>query len=155
MTEESTAVQTEEEEFPHRSSRDGFRAVQGLGAGGLIVGVMAILGELIPPAERGKYQGLFMAIMPLAMLGGPLIGGWITDNASWRWAFYVNIPLGAIALTTVWLTLHLPHRKKGKVIIDWWGAGTLAVWASALVLLGSWAGTKYDGGYGRSSVSPS
>lgn len=124
----------------------GFRAVQGLGAGGLIVGVMAILGELIPPAERGKYQGLFMAIMPPAMLGGPLIGGWITDNASWRWAFYVNIPLGAIALTTVWFTLHLPHRKKSKVIIDWWGAGTLAVWASALVLLGSWAGTQYDWG---------
>ncbi|KAA0018992.1 MFS transporter [Antrihabitans cavernicola] len=124
----------------------GFRALQGLGAGGLIVGVMAILGELIPPAERGKYQGLFMAIMPLAMLGGPLIGGWITDNASWRWAFYVNIPLGAIALTTVWFTLHLPHRNKGKVTIDWWGAGTLAVWASALVLLGSWAGTQYAWG---------
>ena len=123
-----------------------FRGLQGLGAGGLIVGVMAILGELIPPAERGKYQGLFMAIMPLAMLGGPLIGGWITDNASWRWAFYVNIPLGAIAIVTVWFTLHSPRRTTGKVIIDWWGAALLAVWASALVLLGSWAGSQYAWG---------
>ncbi|TSD99912.1 MFS transporter [Skermania sp. ID1734] len=123
-----------------------FRALQGLGAGGLIVGVMAIVGELIPPAERGKYQGLFMAVMPLAMLGGPLIGGWITDNVSWRWAFYVNLPLGIVALLTVWFTLHAPRRTTGKVGIDWWGAGTLAVWASALVLLGSWAGSQYDWG---------
>lgn len=123
-----------------------FRGLQGLGAGGLIVGVMSILGELIPPMERGKYQGLFMAVMPLAMLGGPLIGGWITDNASWRWAFYVNLPLGAIALVTVWFTLHAPRRTTGKVKIDWWGAGTLAVWASALVLLGSWAGSQYAWG---------
>lgn len=121
----------------------GFRAIQGLGAGGLIVGVMAILGELVSPRERGKYQGYMMAIMPLAMLGGPLLGGWITDNVSWRWAFYVNLPLGIIAMITVWLTLHSPRRTVGKVFIDWWGALTLAVWTSALVLLCSWGGNEY------------
>lgn len=121
----------------------GFRAIQGLGAGGLIVGVMAILGELVSPRERGKYQGYMMAIMPLAMLGGPLLGGWITDNASWRWAFYVNLPLGIIALITVWLTLHSPKRTVGKVFIDWWGALTLAVWTSSLVLVCSWGGNQY------------
>lgn len=121
-----------------------FRALQGLGAGGLIVGVMSIVGVLVPPAERGKYQGLFMAVMPLAMLGGPLAGGWITDNASWRWAFYVNLPLGAIALTTVWFTLHVKHHRVGKVVIDWWGAAMLTVWVTALVLVTSWGGSQYD-----------
>jgi EmrB/QacA subfamily drug resistance transporter len=121
-----------------------FRALQGLGAGGLIVGVMSIIGVLVPPAERGKYQGLFMAVMPLAMLGGPLVGGWITDNASWRWAFYVNLPLGAIALTTVWFTLNVKHHRVGKVVIDWTGAALLTVWVTALVLVSSWGGSQYD-----------
>ncbi|MCE5291900.1 MAG: MFS transporter [Nocardiaceae bacterium] len=120
-----------------------FRALQGLGAGGLVVGVMSIVGVLVPPAERGKYQGLFMAVMPLAMLGGPLVGGWITDNASWRWAFYVNLPLGAIALATVWFTLNIKHHHYGKVIIDWTGAALLTVWVTALVLATSWGGSQY------------
>src|SRR6266511_654356 len=72
----------------------GFRAVQGLGAGGLVVGVMAIIGDLVPPRERGQYQGMLAGIMAIAMVGGPLIGGFITDHLSWRWAFYVNLPLG-------------------------------------------------------------
>ena len=72
-----------------------FRAVQGLGAGGLMVGVMAIIGDLVPPRERGRYQGMIAGIMAIAMVAGPLVGGFITDHLSWRWAFYVNLPLAA------------------------------------------------------------
>jgi EmrB/QacA subfamily drug resistance transporter len=120
-----------------------FRAVQGVGAGGLVVGGMAIMGELVSPAERGKYQGLLVAVTPIALLGGPLAGGWITDHASWRWAFYVNLPLGAVVLLAVWFTLRLPARERPMVVIDWWGVGVLALATSALVLIGSWAGTRY------------
>lgn len=120
----------------------GFRAVQGLGAGGLMVGAMAILGELVPPRERGKYQGVMMAVMPLALIGGPLIGGFITDHLTWRWAFYVNLPLGAIAIVVVWFTLRLP-RAEGKAVIDWTGAALLTVWITTLVLITSWGGAQY------------
>src|SRR5687767_12316532 len=75
-----------------------FRAFQGLGAGGLLVGAFALIGDLIPPRERGKYQGLMGGIMALSMIAGPLIGGLITDHASWRWIFYMNIPLGGAGL---------------------------------------------------------
>ena len=76
----------------------GFRALQGLGAGGLMVGAMAIIGDLVPPRERGRYQGIMAGVMALAMVAGPLVGGFITDNLNWRWAFYVNLPLGGLAL---------------------------------------------------------
>jgi len=122
-----------------------FRAVQGLGAGGLIVGIMSVIGMLVSPRERGKYVGVMMAVMPAAMIAGPLIGGFITDHASWRWAFYVNLPLGIISLIVIWTTLHLQHETKhdGKVVIDWWGAGVLSVWITALVLAITWGGTEY------------
>src|SRR4029078_4257123 len=71
----------------------GFRALQGLGAGGLLVGAMAIIGDLVSPRERGRYQGFIAGVMALAMIAGPLVGGFITDNLNWRWAFYVNLPL--------------------------------------------------------------
>lgn len=123
----------------------GFRAVQGLGAGGLMVGVLSIVGEMVPPRERGKYQGVMMSVMPVAMIGGPLIGGFITDNLSWRWAFYVNLPLGVVALTVLWVTLKLP-RGSGRAVIDWTGAALLTVWITALVLITSWGGTQYPWG---------
>jgi EmrB/QacA subfamily drug resistance transporter len=123
----------------------GFRTLQGLGAGGLMVGVMAVIGELIPPRDRGKYQGVMMAVMPVAMIAGPLVGGYITDNLSWRWAFYVNLPLGAIALVVCWFTLHL-SKGAGKARIDWTGAALLTVWITALVLIASWDGTQYAWG---------
>ena len=75
-----------------------FRALQGLGAGGLMVGAMAIIGDLVPPRERGRYQGMMAGVMALAMIAGPLVGGFITDHLDWRWAFYVNLPLGGVAL---------------------------------------------------------
>src|SRR5256884_6630307 len=76
----------------------GFRALQGLGAGGLVVGAMAIIGDLVPPRERGRYQGYMAGMMAVATVAGPLAGGDITDHLSWRWAVYVDLPLGAVAL---------------------------------------------------------
>ena len=121
-----------------------FRAIQGLGAGGLIVGVLSIIGEMIPPRDRSKYQGIMMAVMPVALIAGPLTGGFITDHLSWRWAFYVNLPLGALALVVSWITLARLPRGSGKARIDWLGTGLLAVWITALVLITTWGGTQYD-----------
>ena len=123
----------------------GFRAIQGLGAGGLMVGVLAIIGDLVSPRDRGKYQGYFAALMAVATIGGPLIGGFITDNLSWRWAFYVNIPIGILALALVLARLHLPvvHRPHR---VDWLGAGLLTVAITSLVLLTTWGGNQYAWG---------
>ncbi|MGA4729373.1 MDR family MFS transporter [Micromonospora taraxaci] len=120
-----------------------FRAVQGLGAGGLMVGVMAIIGDLVPPRERGRYQGMIAGIMAIAMVAGPLAGGFITDHLSWRWAFYVNLPLGGIALLVLITTMHLPkYRTEHR--IDWLGAGLLSVGITAIVLITTWGGNEYD-----------
>ncbi|WP_338320438.1 MDR family MFS transporter [Streptomyces lonarensis] len=120
----------------------GFRALQGLGAGGLLVGVMSIIGELIPPRERGRYQGLFASIMAVAMIGGPLLGGIITDSLGWRWAFYINVPLGAVAIAMVATVLHLPKRRS-TARIDYTGAVLLTVAITALVLVTTWGGSEY------------
>ncbi|MGW4499390.1 MDR family MFS transporter [Micromonospora sp. NPDC004336] len=120
-----------------------FRAVQGLGAGGLMVGVMAIIGDLVPPRERGRYQGMIAGIMAFAMVAGPLVGGFITDHLSWRWAFYVNLPLGGVALAVLVATLRLPkHRTEHR--IDWLGAALLSVAITAIVLVTTWGGNEYD-----------
>jgi len=120
----------------------GFRALQGLGAGGLMVGAFAIIGDLVPPRERGRYQGLMGGIMAIAMIGGPLVGGFITDHLSWRWAFYVNLPLGGLALLVLAATLHLPkYRTEHR--IDWFGAALLSVAITSLVLITTWGGTEY------------
>ncbi|GHF06975.1 MFS transporter [Streptomyces spiralis] len=120
----------------------GFRAIQGLGAGGLMVGVMAIIGDLIPPRERGKYQGMMAGVMALAMIGGPLVGGTITDNWGWRWAFYINLPLGAVALVAVSAVLHLP-KKRAQARVDYLGAALLTLGISSIVLVTTWGGTEY------------
>ncbi|WP_165987076.1 MDR family MFS transporter [Streptomyces sp. YIM 98790] len=123
----------------------GFRALQGLGAGGLLVGTMAIIGELIPPRERGKYQGMFASVMAVAMIGGPLLGGVITDHLGWRWAFYINVPLGAAALIMVTTVLHLP-RRRGHARIDYPGAVLLTTGIVSLVLVTTWGGSEYAWG---------
>jgi EmrB/QacA subfamily drug resistance transporter len=120
----------------------GFRAVQGLGAGGLMVGVMAIIGDLIPPRERGKYQGMMAGVMAIAMIGGPLVGGTITDNWGWRWAFYINLPLGVVSLGLISAVLHLP-KKRAKAGIDYLGVVLLTVGITAIVLVTTWGGTEY------------
>jgi EmrB/QacA subfamily drug resistance transporter len=120
----------------------GFRAIQGLGAGGLMVGVMAIIGDLIPPRERGKYTGMMAGVMALAMIGGPLVGGTITDNWGWRWAFYINLPLGVVALALVTAVLHLP-KKRAKAGIDYLGVALLTLGITSIVLVTTWGGTEY------------
>jgi EmrB/QacA subfamily drug resistance transporter len=122
-----------------------FRALQGLGAGGLMVGAMATIGDLVSPRERGQYMGYMMAAMMMAMIAGPLVGGYITDTLSWRWIFYINMPVGGAALIYIIATLHLPvHRVQHK--IDYLGAGVLAVGATAIVLVATWGGNQYAWG---------
>jgi EmrB/QacA subfamily drug resistance transporter len=122
-----------------------FRALQGLGAGGLMVGAIATIGDMVSPRERGQYMGYMMAAMMVAMIAGPLVGGYITQHWSWRWIFYINMPIGGAAMIYLWLTLHLP-RKRVEHKIDWWGAAVIALGASAIVLLTSWGGTQYAWG---------
>ncbi|MBA2808105.1 MFS transporter [Streptomyces sp. KM273126] len=126
----------------------GFRAVQGLGAGGLMVGVMAIIGDLIPPRERGKYQGMMAGVMAFAMILGPLVGGTITDHWGWRWSFYINLPLGVVALIAVSAVLHLPKKTENRSWrrIDFLGAALLTVGITSIVLVTTWGGTEYAWG---------
>jgi EmrB/QacA subfamily drug resistance transporter len=119
-----------------------FRAIQGLGAGGLMVGAMATIGEIVPPRERGKYMGYMMVIMMVATIGGPLLGGWITQSFSWRWIFYINLPIGGAALVYMIATLHLPRRRV-EHRIDYLGGILLAVVSAAIILIATWGGTEY------------
>jgi EmrB/QacA subfamily drug resistance transporter len=122
-----------------------FRALQGLGAGGLMVGAMATMGDIVAPRERGRYMSYMMVVMMLATVGGPLVGGFITTNFSWRWIFYINIPVGGAALVYLMATLHVPAHKVGHKI-DYLGGILLAVAATSLILLATWGGTEYQWG---------
>src|SRR6266568_4148518 len=122
-----------------------FRALQGLGAGGLMVGAIATIGDLVSPRERGQYMGYMMAAMMVAMIAGPLVGGYITDSLSWRWIFYINMPIGGAALAYIFAMLHLPRHKIHRTI-DYLGAAVLAVGATAIVLVTTWGGSQYAWG---------
>jgi EmrB/QacA subfamily drug resistance transporter len=122
-----------------------FRGLQGLGGGGLMVGTMAAIGDVVSPRERGRYQGIFGAVFGLASVIGPLLGGFLTTNLSWRWIFYVNLPIGVLAFAVLAATL--PSRRDDvHHRIDYLGAVTLAAGLSAIVLLCTLGGTTYAWG---------
>ncbi|MFJ7334493.1 DHA2 family efflux MFS transporter permease subunit [Streptomyces sp. NPDC101116] len=122
-----------------------FRALQGLGGGGLIVLSMAIVGDLVPPRERGRYQGLFGAVFGATSVLGPLLGGLFTQHLSWRWVFYVNLPVGVVALAVIATVLHLP-RTSQRHVIDYLGTLLIAAVATCLVLVASLGGTTWAWG---------
>ncbi|MBN0044504.1 MFS transporter [Streptomyces actuosus] len=119
-----------------------FRAVQGVGAGGLMIGVQAIIADIVPPRRRGRFMGLIGAAFGLASVAGPLLGGYFTDHLTWRWCFYVNVPFGLVTLAVVTLVLKLP-RPTARPRFDVLGSLLLAAASTCLVLLTSWGGTAY------------
>ncbi|TWP34949.1 MFS transporter [Leekyejoonella antrihumi] len=119
-----------------------FRALQGLGGGGLMIGAQAIIGDVVSPRERGKYQGLFGAVFGVTSVVGPLLGGLLVDGPGWRWVFYINVPVGAIALVVT--AIVLPGTlSKVRHTIDYLGTILIAATATDLVLLTSLGGTTY------------
>lgn len=127
----------------------GFRALQGLGGGGLIVLSMAIVGDIVAPRERGRYQGLFGAVFGATSVLGPLLGGVFTEHLSWRWVFYINLPVGVVALAVIATALHIPRRSTPHVI-DYLGTFLIAAVATCLVLVASLGGTTW--GWGSAQI---
>src|SRR4051794_15040875 len=120
-----------------------FRAILGLGGGGLIVSAQAAIGDVVPPSERGKYTGLFGAVFGTSSVAGPLIGGFFTTHISWRFIFYVNLPVGALAFAV--LAVALPSvTERRRHSIDYLGTGLLAIGLSSIVLLTTLGGNTYD-----------
>ena len=123
----------------------GFRALQGAGAGGLMVGAQAIIADIVPPRERGRYMGLIGSVFAVASVAGPLLGGFFVDNLSWRWVFYVNMPVGALAVLIVLTRLHL-HTPTVRHRIDILGATLLSAGVAALIMVTTWGGSEYAWG---------
>ena len=126
----------------------GFRALQGLGAGGLIVVTLAVVGDIIPPRERGRYQGYFGAVFGVSTVIGPLLGGFFVDNLSWRWIFYVNLPVGFVALVVIATAFHA-RTSRQRHEIDYLGAAVLAGALASIVLFTSLGGTTWPWGSWR------
>src|SRR5690554_5560342 len=122
-----------------------FRAIQGLGGGGLMVTAQAVVGDIVPPRDRGRYQGIFGAVFGVSSVAGPLLGGYFTTHLSWRWIFYINLPLGLLALGVIAVTL--PRRTVTvRRSVDYVGAGLLAAALSAMVVFTDLGGVHYPWG---------
>ncbi|WP_223694945.1 MDR family MFS transporter [Leifsonia poae] len=128
-----------------------FRVLQGLGAGGLTALVQVVMADIIPPRDRGRYMGLLGAIMAVATVGGPLLGGVITDSVGWRWNFYIAVPFAIAAIIVLQRTLHIPTHKR-KVTIDYLGAVLIAGGVSLLLIWVSLAGNDFDWGSATSII---
>ncbi|RMI12853.1 MFS transporter [Cellulomonas triticagri] len=122
----------------------GMRALQGIGAGGLTALATVLIADILSPRERGKYMGLMGGIMGIGMVGGPLLGGVITDAISWHWNFFVGLPFAIAAIIVLQITLHLPKAARKVVRIDYWGAGLISVGIATLLLWVTFAGTNFD-----------
>jgi len=122
-----------------------FRAVQGLGAGGLMALAIAIIGDVVSPRERGRYQGYIGAVFAVASVAGPLLGGFFVDHLTWRWAFYVNLPVGVAALLVTSVALDLPFRRTGHTV-DYLGAALLVAGVTCVLLVTVWGGDRYEWG---------
>ena len=120
------------------------RVFQGIGAGGLAALSQIVMADIISPRERGKYAGLFGAVMAVATVGGPLLGGVITDGLGWRWNFFVGLPIAVVALVLLQRTLHLPKRPKTKVSIDYLGIVLISAGVSLLLLWVTFAGSDFE-----------
>ncbi len=120
------------------------RGVQGLGGGGLMILAMAIIADVVPARERGKYNGIMGAVFAVSSVAGPLLGGYFTDGPGWRWAFWMNIPLGILAIISAIFFLKLPKRDFVKPRIDFVGMIVLAIAVTSLVLFTTWGGSTYD-----------
>ena len=118
------------------------RAIQGLGGGGLMILSQSIIADVVPARDRGKYMGAMGAVFGLSSIIGPLLGGWFTESLSWRWAFWINVPLGLAAVAAAAIFLDLP-RHRLAVAIDWRGIATMAVATSAIILICAWGGHTY------------
>ncbi len=124
-----------------------FRGIQGLGGGTMMANGMAVIGDLFAPRERGRYQGLMGGVFGLASVIGPAVGGWLTDNLSWRWIFFVNVPIGLLALSVLAVVMTKPEPGRSHSV-DWWGSLALSVGLVPLLLALNWGGSKYAWGSG-------
>jgi EmrB/QacA subfamily drug resistance transporter len=122
-----------------------FRAVQGVGAGGLMVGAQAIIGDVVPARQRGRYMGYFGAVFGLTNVAGPLLGGLFTQHLSWRWIFYINVPIGIVALFVIAAVLHIPAYRVHHTI-DWAGFSLLSAGVTIIILVTNWGGAQYAWG---------
>lgn len=120
------------------------RTIQGLGGGGLIILSQAIIADLVPARDRGKYMGIMGGVFAVSSVAGPLLGGWFTEDIGWRWTFWINLPLGALALAATLFLLHLPAGSTKNPKLDFVGMAQLSVATASLVLVATWGGHTYD-----------